>query len=335
MKKRILTGDRPTGKLHLGHYVGSLYNRAKLQEEYDEYILIADVQALTDNFENPEKIRSNIYEVLLDNLAVGVDPNKATFHIQSLIPETAELTVFFANLVTVSRLERNPTVKDEIKLRGFEKSLPLGFFMYPVSQAADICVIRAHLVPVGEDQLPHIEQTREIAHRFNSIYREVFPLPEAMIGKVRRLIGTDGNAKMSKSLGNVIYLSDDPETVSDKVMGMYTDPTRIHKADPGHVEGNPVFIYHDAFNANKEEVAELKDNYEKGKVGDIEVKKRLVKSLNDFLDPIRERRFQFSQKGEKFLDEILISGTKKTREIASQTMKMVREAMRVDYFDKD
>ena len=335
MKKRILTGDRPTGKLHLGHYVGSLYNRAKFQEEYDEYVLIADVQALTDNFENPEKVRSNIYEVLLDNLAVGVDPNKATFAVQSLIPETAELTVFFANLVTVSRLERNPTVKDEIKQRGFEKSLPLGFFMYPVSQAADICVIRAHLVPVGEDQLPHIEQTREIAHRFNSIYKEVFPLPEAIIGKVRRLPGTDGNVKMSKSLGNVIYLGDDPETVKYKVMGMYTDPTRVHPTDPGHVEGNPVFIYHDAFNANKEEVAGLKDSYEKGKVGDIEVKKRLVKALNDFLDPIRERRLQFSAKGEKFLDEILIDGTRKAREITSQTMKMVREAMKVDYFDKD
>lgn len=334
-KKRILTGDRPTGKLHLGHYVGSLYNRAQLQEEYDEYVLIADVQALTDNFENPEKVRSNIYEVLLDNLAVGVDPNKATFHVQSLIPETAELTVFFANLVTVSRLERNPTVKDEIKLRGFERSLPLGFFMYPVSQAADICIIRAHLVPVGEDQLPHIEQTREIAHRFNSIYKEVFPLPEAMVGKVRRLPGTDGNAKMSKSLGNVIYLSDDPETVKEKVMGMYTDPTRIHASDPGHVEGNPVFIYHDAFNINKkEEVEELKDSYKKGKVGDTEVKKRLVKALNEFLNPIRERRSQFQGKGERFLDEILISGTQKARSVTTQTTKMVREAMRIDYFDK-
>src|SRR3989339_1809440 len=228
MKKRILTGDRPTGKLHLGHYVGSLFNRAKLQEEYDEYILIADVQALTDNFENPEKVRGNVREVLLDNIAVGVDPEKATFHIQSLIPETAELTIYFANLVTVARLERNPTVKDEIKQKSFDRPLPLGFFMYPVSQAADIAVIRAHLVPVGEDQLPHVEQTREIVRRFNQIYGEVFPEPEALVGSVKRLIGTDGGAKMGKSLGNVIYLSDTAEEVKERVKKMYTDPTRLH-----------------------------------------------------------------------------------------------------------
>lgn len=333
MKKRILTGDRPTGRLHLGHYVGSLYNRAKLQDEYDEYILIADVQALTDNFENPEKVRDNVRQVLLDNLAVGVDPQKATFHVQSQISETAELTIFFANLVTVSRLERNPTVKDEIKQKNFDKTLPLGFLMYPVSQAADIAIIRAHLVPVGEDQLPHIEQTREIVRRFNQIYRtDIFPEPEGLVGSVKRLPGTDGNAKMSKSLGNVIYLSDSPEEVREKVNKMYTDPTRLHPSDPGHVSGNPVFIYHRAFNKNQKEVDELEVLYKAGKVGDVAVKEKLAASLNEFLEPIRQRRHEYESKGEKYLDELLYDGTQRARKITSQTLAMVKEAMKIDYF---
>lgn len=331
-KKRILTGDRPTGRLHLGHYVGSLANRAKLQDEYDEYILIADVQALTDNFENPEKVRANVREVLLDNISVGVDPEKATFHIQSQIPETAELTVYFANLVTVARLERNPTVKEEIKQKGFDKNLTLGFFMYPVSQAADIAVIRAHLVPVGQDQLPHIEQMREIVRRFNQIYGEVFPEPEAMVGQVKRLVGTDGNAKMSKSLGNVIYLSDDAATVKERVKKMFTDPTRLHPNDPGHVEGNPVFIYHRAFNHDQKEVDDLAAKYVKGQVGDVEVKEKLVKALNEFLEPIRARRSEYEAKGEKYLDEILFEGTKKARKITAETLQMVKQAMKINYF---
>lgn len=334
-KKRILTGDRPTGRLHLGHYVGSLANRIKLQDEYETYILIADVQALTDNFEHPEKVSQNVYEILLGNLAVGVDPNKAIFHLQSQIPETAELTVYFANLLTVARLERNPTVKDEIKQRGFDRvkrGLPLGFFIYPVSQAADICVVRAHLVPVGEDQLPHVELTREIAQRFNQTYSEVFPEPEALVGKVKRLIGTDGQAKMSKSLDNAIYLSDDSQTVREKVKKMYTDPSRLHPTDPGHVENNPVFEYHRAFNANQAEVNDLADRYRKGKVGDVEVKEKLAKALNEFLDPIRERRQGLEAGGRKYLKEILFEGTRKARKVTAETLEMVKEAMKISYF---
>ncbi len=332
MKKRILTGDRPTGKLHLGHYVGSLGNRVKLQEEYETFILIADVQALTDNFENPAKVRDNIYEVLLDNLSVGIDPAKVVFHVQSQIPQTAELTIFFANLVTVSRLTRNPTVKDEIKQRGFDKSLPLGFFMYPVSQAADICIVRANLVPVGGDQIPHVEQTCEIVRKFNSIYGEIFPEPEALIGEVKRLVGTDGNAKMSKSLGNVIYLSDDQDAVRQKVMGMYTDPTRIRATDAGHVEGNPVFMYHRVFNRNSAEVADLTERYRAGKVGDVAVKEKLISALNEFLEPIRETRASYEKKGRKYLTEILIEGTKRARAVANETMSLVQQAMKIDYF---
>lgn len=334
MKKRILTGDRPTGRLHLGHYVGSLYNRAKLQDEYEEYILIADVQALTDNFEQPEKVAANVREVLLDNLAVGVDPEKAVFHLQSQIPETAELTIFFANLVTVARLERNPTVKEEIRQRRFEKSLPLGFFMYPVSQAADICVVRAHLVPVGADQVPHVEQTREIVREFNRIYGEVFPEPAPLVGDVKRLVGTDGNAKMSKSLGNVIYLSDSPEVVREKVKAMFTDPRRIHPTDAGRVTGNPVFIYHQIFNKNQDEVTDLAERYARGKVGDVEVKEKLVVALNEFLEPIRQRRRTLADRGEKYLDEILRAGTKKARVVAAETLSAVKAAMKIDDFGK-
>lgn len=331
IKKRILTGDRPTGKLHLGHYVGSLENRVKLQDSYDQFVMIADVQALTDNFDNPEKVRASIKEVLLDYLAVGIDPKKTTILIQSLIPEIAELTVFYLNLVTLERVLRNPTVKNEIKQKGFGKNIPSGFAMYPISQAADITVFNADLVPVGEDQLPMIEQTREIVRKFNSLYRRVFVEPEALIGEVKRLPGIDGNSKMGKSLGNAIYLSDSEEELKKKVMSMYTDPTRIHPTDPGKVEGNPVFIYHEIFNPDKSEVKNLERRYKEGKVGDIEVKQRLFKALNEFLKPIRERRAKFA-KDPGNLDRILMDGTARARKVSKETMKQVRSAMKIDYF---
>jgi len=330
-KNRILTGDRPTGKMHLGHYVGSLINRVKLQDSYDQFVMIADVQALTDNFENPEKVRANVKEVLLDYLAVGIDPVKTTILIQSMIPEIAELTVYYLNLVTLERVLRNPTVKDEIKQKGFEKSLPAGFAVYPVSQAADITVFNADLVPVGEDQLPMIEQTREIVRKFNSLYGEIFVEPEALVGEVKRLPGIDGATKMSKSLGNAIYLSDSDEDLKKKVMSMYTDPTRIHPTDRGKVEGNPVFAYHDAFNPDKSEVEDLKSRYKEGKVGDIEVKEKLFNALNEFLRPIREKRAEFA-KDDANLDKILREGTEKARSVARETMIKVRKAMKIDYF---
>src|SRR3990167_354157 len=329
-KKRILTGDRPTGKMHLGHYVGSLKNRVKLQDSYDQFVMIADVQALTDNFDNPQKVRDNIKEVLLDYLAVGIDPKKTTILIQSMIPEIAELTVFYLNLVTLERVLRNPTVKDEIKQKGFGQNIPLGFAMYPVSQAADITVFNADLVPVGEDQLPMIEQTREIVRKFNSLYNKVFVEPEALVWEVKRLPGTDG-AKMGKSVNNAIYLSDGEEELKKKVMSMYTDPDRIHSTDPGKVEGNPVFIYHDVFNPNKSEVEELKKMYKEGKVGDVEVKEKLFVALNTFLKPIRERRSEFEGKDAE-LEKILKEGTEKAREAAKETMQKVRHAMKIDYF---
>ena len=330
-KKRILTGDRPTGKMHLGHFVGSLKNRVKLQDSYDQFVMIADVQALTDNFNNPEKVRKNVHEVLLDYLAVGIDPKKTTIFIQSLIPEIAELTIYYLNLVTLDRVLRNPTVKTEIKQKGFGEDIPAGFAMYPISQAGDITVVNANLVPVGEDQLPMIEQTREIVRKFNSLNGEVFVEPEALVGEVKRLPGIDGNAKMGKSLGNAIYLSDTEEELRKKVMGMYTDPTRIHATDPGKVGGNPVFVYHDAFNPNKDEVAILKERYQKGEVGDVEVKQKLFEALNEFLRPIRERRAEFEKNPEE-LDRILKEGTAKTKKVAEETMKKVRTAMKIDYF---
>lgn len=330
-KKRILTGDRPTGKMHLGHFVGSLKNRVRLQDSYDQFVMIADVQALTDNFETPEKVRKNIKEILLDYLAVGIDPKKTTILIQSMIPEIAELTVFYLNLVTLERVFRNPTVKDEIKQKGFGQNIPAGFAMYPVSQAADITVFNASLVPVGEDQLPMIEITREIVRKFNSLYGEVFVKPEALVGDVKRLPGIDGNEKMGKSLDNAIYLSDSEEDLKKKVMSMYTDPNRIHPTDSGKVEGNPVFIYHDVFNPNKSEVEELKERYKEGKVGDVEVKEKLFAALNEFLTPIREKRKEFESKDE-VLDEILKNGTAKAREVAKETMQKVRVAMKIDYF---
>ncbi len=330
-KKRILTGDRPTGALHLGHYVGSLANRIRLQYEYDTYIIIADVQALTDNFDDPQKVRDNITELALDYMAVGLDPSVATFFIQSLVPGIAELTVFYSNLVTVSRLERNPTTKDEMREKGMEDNVTYGFLGYPVSQAADITIVNADLVPVGEDQKAHVELTRDIVARFNSVYGPTINEPEALIGEVPRLPGTDGRGKMSKSLGNAIFLKDDAKTVEKKVMSMYTDPTRLRATDPGHVEGNPVFSLHDAFNPNKEEVEEMKRLYRIGGIGDVAVKRSLATALHAFLDPIRERRTELEARPE-YVREVLMEGTRKTRAVGDETLRMVRHAMKIDYF---
>jgi len=330
MTKRILTGDRPTGPLHLGHYVGSLQNRVKLQHEYDTYVLIADVQALTDNFEHPEMLEANIFEVALDYLAVGIDPEKTKIVVQSMVPELAELTTYFMNLVTVATLERNPTVKEEIKQRNFVKGVPVGFWSYPISQAADITIFKADLVPVGEDQLPMIEQAREIARRFNRLYSKVLIEPRAMLGAMARLPGTDGGAKMSKSLGNCIYLGDSADAVHKRVMSMFTDPKRIHPTDPGTVEGNPVFIYHDVFNPDKAEVDELKERYRKGTVGDVEVKQRLYAALNSFLTPLRDRRAAYAAKPHQVY-EIIMEGTRRGREVARATIEEVRTAMKIAY----
>ena len=332
MEKRILTGDRPTGRLHLGHYVGSLQNRVRLQHEYDTYILIADVQALTDNFEHPEKLRENLFEVALDYLAVGLDPERVKIVVQSMVPELTELATYFMNLVTVATLERNPTVKEEIKQRNFTRGVPVGFWSYPISQAADITIFKAHLVPVGEDQLPMIEQAREIVRRFNKLYGKVLVEPRAMLGEVARLPGTDGGAKMSKSLNNCIYLSDSTEQLRKRVMSMFTDPTRIHPTDPGHVEGNPVFTYHDVFNPNKAEVEDLKERYRQGTVGDVEVKQKLFAALENFLAPIRERRAGYESKPER-VREIMLEGTRRARAVAQETMSEVRTAMKIAYFD--
>ena len=330
-KQRILTGIRPTGALHLGHYVGALENWVRLQEEYECYFLIADYQALGDHLDDIPGIRQSVMEVTLDWLAVGLDPQRSTFVVQSYVPEHAELTMLLSMLTPLGMLERNPTLKAE-REQVEAKGLSVGFFTYPVSQIADILLPKAHLVPVGEDQLPHIEMTREIARRFNRSYGEVFPEPQGLVGRVPRLPGTDGQAKMSKSLGNVIYLSDDADTVTQRVKSMYTDPTRIHATDPGHVEGNPVFAYHDAFNANRDEVEELKERYRAGQVGDVEVKQRLAAALNAFLDPIRERRASYEAKPE-MVREILVEGARRARRVAQATMDDVRQAMRIRYFD--
>ena len=330
-EKTILTGDRPTGKLHLGHFVGSLQNRVRLQEEYDQYIIIADAQALTDNADNPEKVRKNIIEVTLDYLAVGINPKESTIFIQSLIPEIPELTMYYMNLVTVNRLKRNPTVKSEIEQKGFGESIPTGFLVYPVNQVADITAFKADLVPVGEDQLPMIEQTREVVRRFNRIYDEVLVEPEPLIPDYARLPGTDGKNKMSKSLGNAIMLSDSPDEIREKVMGMYTDPNHIRVEDPGKVKGNPVFSYLDVFDPDKEKVQEMKDHYRRGGLGDVKVKKRLNKVLQEFLEPIRERRQEYAQdKGEVM--NMLREHTAKAREVAAQTLADVKQAMKIDYF---
>lgn len=328
----VLTGDRPTGPLHLGHYVGSLENRVKLQQQYKQYIMIADVQALTDNYENPAKVRDNVFQVACDYLAVGIDPSKSTIFIQSLIPEIAELTIFYLNLVTVNRLRRNPTVKAEINQKKFGEHIPAGFLIYPVSQAADITFVKANIVPVGEDQLPMIEQTNEIVRAFNRIYNTDVLVPaKAVIPKVARLPGTDGQAKMGKSLGNAIYLSDSQDELARKVKSMYTDPHHIKVSDPGNVEGNPVFIYLEIFDPHKQEVEALKEHYKRGGLGDMVVKKRLLEVLESFLAPIRERRKEF-EKNPDHVMTLLKSGTQATREVAAQTLKEVKHAMKLDYF---
>lgn len=347
MGKIILTGDRPTGKLHLGHYVGSLRRRVQLQDQgdYDRmFVFMADVQALTDNADNPEKIRQNIIEVALDYLSAGLDPNKCTLFIQSQIPELAELTTYLMNLVSVSRVQRNPTVKTEIKMRNFEANLPIGFFCYPVSQAADITAFKATTVPVGEDQEPMIELTREIVNRFNNTYAPVLVTPEILLPEnavCMRLPGTDGKAKMSKSLGNCIYLSDTPKEVAKKVKSMYTDPEHLTVDSPGHLEGNCPFIYLDAF-SNDEHFAkylpeyknmqELKDHYTRGGLGDGTVKKFLIKVLEETLEPIRERRAQW-EKDIPAVYEILRKGSEVARAEAADTLSQVRAAMKIDYFE--
>lgn len=349
MKKIILTGDRPTGRLHVGHYVGSLKERVTLQNsgEYDEvYIMVADAQALTDNADNPEKVRQNVMQVALDYLSCGIDPAKSNIFIQSMIPELAELTVYYMNLVTVSRVQRNPTVKAEIKQKNFETSLPLGFFCYPVSQASDITAFKATTVPAGEDQMPMIEQCCEIVRKFNEVYGETLVEPKIVLPSNEsclRLPGIDGKAKMSKSLGNCIYLSDTEEDIKKKVMSMFTDPTHLRREDPGHVEGNPVFIYLDAFCKDEyfaeflpdyKNLDELKAHYQRGGLGDMVVKKFLNNVIQTELRPIRERRNDW-EKRLPDVYEILKQGTAKARATAAQTLSEVKHAMRIDYFTDD
>ncbi|MCL2757279.1 MAG: tryptophan--tRNA ligase [Coriobacteriia bacterium] len=337
MRKVLLTGDRPTGQLHLGHFVGSLRNRVALQNsgDYDCFVMIADVQALTDNFKSPQKVRDNVYEVALDYLAVGLDPKKTTIFIQSLIPALAELTIYYMNLVTVARLQRNPTVKTEIQSKGFGKALPTGFLVYPISQAADITFCKAHVVPVGEDQLPMIEQTREIVRTFNSIYGDVLVEPEALIPsdeKSRRLPGITGNdTKMSKSLNNGIYLADDLDTLRAKVRQMYTDPGHLKVSDPGKIEGNTVFTYLDVFATDTAYVAELKEHYQRGGLGDVKVKGYLLEVLDGILAPIRQRRAEYA-KDPAAVYEVLKEGTAYANEVAAATLAEVRAAMKIDYF---
>lgn len=347
MGKIILTGDRPTGRLHVGHYVGSLKRRVELQNsgEYDKtFIMIADAQALTDNIENPEKIRQNIIEVALDYLSCGLDPAKSTLFIQSQISELCELTFYYMDLVTVSRLQRNPTVKAEIQMRNFEASIPVGFFTYPISQAADITAFKATTVPVGDDQLPMIEQTREIVRKFNSVYSEVLVEPEALLPQNQacmRLPGIDGKAKMSKSLGNCIYLADTADDVKKKIMSMYTDPTHLQVSDPGHIEGNTVFTYLDAFCKDEHferylpeyaNLDELKAHYQRGGLGDVKVKKLLNNVMQEELEPIRNRRKEY-EKDIPEIYNILKKGSEAARETAAQTLSEVKNAMRINYFD--
>lgn len=349
MNKIILTGDRPTGKLHIGHYVGSLRRRVELQNsgEFDEiYIMIADAQALTDNAENPSKIRDNLLEVALDYLSCGIDPNKSIIFVQSAVPALAELNLYYLNLVTVSRLQRNPTVKNEIALRGFETSIPAGFFSYPVSQAADITAFDATVVPAGEDQMPMVEQTQEIVHKFNSIYGETLVMPKILLPdneNCQRLVGTDGKAKMSKSLGNTIYLSDDTDTVKQKVMSMFTDPNHLRVQDPGNTKNNPVFIYLSCF-AKDEHFAkylpeyknldEMKAHYERGGLGDMKCKRFLFNVLEDTLTPIREKRKYYEERIDEVYN-ILLEGTKKANIKANKTLSRVRKAMKINYFEDD
>ena len=344
--KIILTGARPTGRLHIGHYVGSLRRRVQLQNtgDFDEiYIMIADAQALTDNFDNPEKVRSNIGEVALDYMAAGLDPEKSTIFIQSMIPELTELTFYYMNLVTVSRLQRNPTVKAEITMRNFEASIPAGFLCYPISQTADITAFKATTVPVGEDQLPMLEQAKEIVHKFNSIYEPVLVEPEILLPEneaCMRLPGTDGKAKMSKSLGNCIYLADSPADIKTKIMSMFTDPLHIQVSDPGHIEGNTVFTYLDAFCTDEhferylpdyKNLDELKEHYKRGGLGDMKIKKFLNNVMQEELEPIRLRREELA-KNMDYVYDVLKKGTEKARQCAAQTMSEVKKAMKIDYF---
>ena len=327
-KKRILTGDTPTGKLHLGHYVGTLENRVKLQNDYETFIILADTHALTTLHANPQIIRQHVLDVLLDNIAVGLDPDKVTFFIESEIPQLYELAGLFSMYVSHNRALRNPTIKDEIKMKGLGDQFSLGFINYPVFQAADILCVKGELVPVGQDQEAHLEQSREIARTFNKLAgKDFLPEPQALIGRVGKLVGTDGNPKMSKTIGNTIFLSSSPKEVEKKVMSMYTDPTRIHVTDPGHIEGNPVFIYLDAFGTEKdgEKIGEYKDLYQKGQIGDIEVKKFLLQILNNFLEPIRKRREKFDSE-EKLL-AILQKGNERVREETKKVLQEVKDVL--------
>jgi tryptophanyl-tRNA synthetase len=330
-KKRILTGDTPSGKLHLGHYVGTLENRVRLQDEYDTYILLANVHAYANDFRESKRINEDVYNVFLDNLAVGIDPDKATIYLESGIPETLELYSYFLTMVKHARAIRNPSVKDEINYKKLDPSM--GFICYPILQAADILGFNASLVPVGEDQSPVIEQTREIARDFNAAYGETFNLPKALIGRVARLVGTDGKNKMSKSGHNAILLSDDEATLKKKIQACYTDPTRIHATDPGHVEGNPVFEYHDAFNTNKAEVDDLKARYLVGQVGDKEVKDKLFAALNAFLAPIRDKRKYYEDRPD-LAKQILIDGTARARKVVQETLDLVKSKTHINQLIK-
>lgn len=329
-RKRILTGDRPTGRLHLGHFVGTLENRVKLQKTYDTFLLVADYHMLTTRLEGLDEIGDNVRQVVLDNLSVGIEPETVTIYLQSLVPETTELHLYFSMLVTVPRVQRIPTLKDQ--MRDHDIAQPsYGLLGYPILQAADILCVKGDLVPVGRDQESHIELTREVARRFNETFEPVFPVPDALIPSERLLPGTDGSSKMGKSLGNAIDLSDPTDVVKKKVMAMYTDPARIRATDPGRVDGNPVFIYHDAFNDRTEEVEDLKARYRTGKVGDVEVKQRLFEALERFLEPIRERRATF-ERDPKLVDEIVHTGSERARAEAKRTLHEVRSAMKLDYF---
>jgi tryptophanyl-tRNA synthetase len=329
-RKRILTGDRPTGPLHLGHFAGSLINRVRLQHEYETYVLIADLQALTDYAERPDMIRQAVREVILDNLAAGVDPDAATIVVQSTVPQIAELTMYYLNLMTLARLQRNPTVKEEMRQKGYGANVPAGFLVYPVSQAADITAFGAHIVPVGQDQMPVIEQTREIVRRFNGLFGPVLVEPEGLLSHTPRLPGIDGKAKAGKSLGNAIYLSDDPETVEPKVMRMFTDPTRARVTDPGHIEGNVVFAYLDAFDPRREELEQLRQDYRKGGVADVAVKRRLVKVLDELLSPMRARRRMLAAK-RGLIEDLIVVGAKKAGPVAAATLTAVRDAMGLNF----
>ena len=329
--KIILTGDRPTGQLDLGHYVGSLENRVRLQEDHQQFIMIADMQALTDNADNPEKVRNNVVEVALDYLAAGLDPVKTTMFVQSAISELAELTMFYLNLVTVARLQRNPTVKSEMQQKGYGADVPAGFLMYPVSQAADITAFKAGIVPVGEDQLPVIEQTNEIVRKFNSIYGDVLVETKGLLSTHTRLAGLDGKAKMSKSLGNCIYLADDADILKKKVMAMFTDPDHLRVEDPGKIEGNMVFSYLDVFDTNKDHVAELKAHYQRGGLGDVKVKRYLLEILEAKFAPIRDRRAEFAKDKAEVMNMLRL-GSQKAKAVAAQTLLEVRRAIGVEYF---